>query len=64
MNYIDIKNAREEAKNRIILADAATRDAAKLVAGRLRIAQVDCWTLEELKRELKNYNIHTGRWKD
>lgn len=64
MNYIDIKNAREEAKNRIILADAATRDAAKLVAGRLKISRVDAWTLEELKRELKNYNIHTGRWKD
>jgi hypothetical protein len=36
---------------------------ARLCAGQLRRADVDCSHLKALKMELENYNIHTGKWK-
>lgn len=35
-------------------------DVADLLVGNLR--HVSGYTLERLKRELRRYNIHTGRW--
>ncbi len=62
MNYYDIEQARIEAQTTINRADQASREAARLITGRLMIAKVDCNTLEKLKRELKNYNMHTRTW--
>ena len=37
---------------------------ANLIAGNLRSGKVGYWTLDELKKELKNYDMRTGCWKD
>ena len=63
LNYHDIQEARDAAVEDIRKADIATRNAANLAAGRLKIANVSHSTLAALKKELKNYNIQTGEWK-
>lgn len=63
IDYSDIHAARRNAEQQIRMADAATRDAAALVKGRLRVANVPGHVLAELKRELKDFNAHTYRWK-
>ena len=44
------------------VADSFAGDIASLLVGRLRRG-VGTGTLEKLKRELRDFNIHTGRWK-
>ena len=43
-------------------AEECAQLAASMLVGRLR--QVGTYTLERLKKELRNYNMHTGQWKD
>lgn len=54
----------EAAQRTIRNADTCTCKLAELMAGRLRSAAVDGSTLAVLKRELRDFNIHTGKWKD
>lgn len=63
LTYDDVNNARIAAMHQINLVDKGTRDAAKLIVGRLQAAGVNAHTLKRLKKELKNYNCHTGEWK-
>ncbi len=37
-------------------------DMAALLAGNLD--KVSSWNLKKLKRELRNFNMHTGSWKE
>lgn len=64
MNYQDIRLARETAQREIDAADRAVSQAAQLIVGRLRSSGTNGWILEELKRELKDYNIKTYSWID
>ncbi len=57
---IDAVNAAENDINRV---NSLTNQMAGLCAGRLRKGAVSCDTLASLKRELRDYNIHTGGWK-
>jgi len=62
MNYDDMSEAVRDANNTFRLADIAADRVARLLVGRLRrVSQAD---LYELKRELKNYNMKTGEWRD
>lgn len=63
MNYADILQARRDAAEQIRLADLAAVQAAQLIAGRLRDADVWPETLVELKRELKQFDAVKRRWK-
>jgi len=63
ITYGNISAARRRAEQEIEMADCAIRQAADLIRGRLKVAGVQCWVLEDLKKELKNYNMHTGEWK-
>jgi len=60
----DVKNAVERAKRDIYRADQCVNDMAELCAGKLQSSNVGAWALTKLKRELANFNIHTGRWKE
>lgn len=64
MNYSDINQARIQAVSDIEKADIAITQAARLIKGRLRAAKVSSWVLDDLKRELKDYNMVTGLWRD
>lgn len=57
-----MRKAVEEAEQTMRAADNCANDMAKVLQGRLR--KVSDWNLKKLKAELKNYNMHTGRWKD
>jgi len=63
MNYSDVEKARVEAIKTLELADNAIRHAADLIKRRLRSSRVRWPVLDELKRELKDYNMRTGKWK-
>jgi hypothetical protein len=60
MNTEDMRHAVQVANNTLAAADNVANDLARLLVGRLR--RVSPYRLEQLKRELKNFNIHTGRW--
>lgn len=53
----EISTARQTLKN----ADQVADSIAYLLKGRLK--HVNQWTLANLKKELKNFNSHTGKWK-
>ena len=63
LSYYEIQRARAHAQEQLRIADHATREAAELVEGRLKLANVSNYTLKRLKNELKDYNIQTGKWK-
>lgn len=62
-NKIDeVRAAVDEAKIALRAADSVAATMAHLLVGRLR--HVPTWTLSYLKRELRDYNIHTGTWRE
>lgn len=63
MNFSDAYKAAEEARETLHAADVLTRQIADLAAGRLRKSGVAGSTLTALKRELRDWNIHTYEWK-
>lgn len=60
----DMHQAINEAKTTIRRADRVVSRMADLVAGHLEAGDVAHSTLKQLKEELRNYNVHTGRWKE
>jgi hypothetical protein len=57
-----MRRAVAEAKETMSAADQMANQLAGLLRGRLR--HVQPWHLKALKKELQNFNAHTGRWKD
>ena len=55
--------AVDDAKLTIKTADTAVGNMAKMIVGRLRVSGVSHSVLCDLKRELRDYNIQTRRWK-
>lgn len=64
MDFDDASAAIEDAKNTIRRADTVTKELAYILCGRLRAANVSNYILTKLKRELRDFNIHLGAWKD
>lgn len=56
----EMRAAYVDAKIQVKAADAIADDMAGMMVGRLR--RVNQYTLVNLKKELKSFNIHTGRW--
>ena len=63
MNWSDFYQAFEQAKDAQRQADKISRQMASILAGRLQTADVGASDLCKLKKELENYNMHTGKWK-
>jgi len=59
--YTEMRDAVEDANTTLRAADRCANDLAYLLRGRLR--HVSGTNLEALKRELKNFNMHTYLWK-
>ena len=61
-----MRTAIQNARMALRAADSVTDDMVRLVVGRLR--KVHTWlgkqALSDLKRELKDWNAHTKKWKD
>ncbi len=63
MKWEELDEAVCEAQQTLNLADDHVRSMAKMVIGRLQQADVRNSVLTALKKELRDYNIHTGKWK-
>jgi len=66
MYFSEMKKALDEAEITLKSADSIAGDMAKLLVGRLRKtgnSYQSHLALKNLKRELKDYNIRTGKWK-
>jgi hypothetical protein len=63
VNFADLANAVEDAKRDVDIGDCAVRQIARLAANRLRIAEVPPHILAQLKRELRDFDMTTGKWK-
>lgn len=63
MNLEQLNEAVADAKETMRLADIAAYRVAHLLRGRLRSAGIPTYMLEDLKRELRDFNLHTGTWK-
>jgi len=61
-NIWDMTRTIDEAGSTLRNADIVAREIAPILRGRLR----HCWDsdLAALKKELRDYNIHTGTWKE
>jgi len=64
LSYFDIERTRDEALRQIRIANRAVAQTSQLCAGRLKVAKVHPETLKALKKELQNFNSHTGKWKE
>jgi hypothetical protein len=64
MTYQELAMAVQDAKNTLEKADSCTGQLARMMAGRLRESNASAYTLAKLKRELRDFNIHTGKWKE
>ncbi len=63
MNSFDLmRQAVAEANQTMRAADDQANAMAGILRGRLRNCSE--WNLKALKRELRDFNIKTGRWKD
>ena len=63
MNKFDeMKQAVAEADHTMRAADSVAGDIASMLRGRLR--HVPAYFLKDLKRELRDFNMHTGQWKE
>jgi hypothetical protein len=60
--FEEMRSAVSRAKEVFRAVEQCSRDMARLLRGNLR--QCNDWDLKALKRELKDFNIHTGRWKE
>jgi hypothetical protein len=61
MDIDDMMRAVNDAELTLRRADRTAETRARLLPGRLR--NVNRYTLEKLKRELRDFNAHTGKWK-
>ena len=61
--FDDMREAVEDARTKLKAADNVVGAMASMCAGRLRNSNVSPSTLERLKKELADYNIHTNKWK-
>ncbi len=59
--YEEMREVVTRAKQTIEAADRVANDVAGLLRGRLH--KVCDYNLKQLKRELRDYNIHTGTWR-
>ena len=61
MQWQDFWAAFADAENTLAKADEIANQMARILVRRLR--RVDGYLLENLKRELRSYNMQTGEWK-
>ena len=64
LKWYEINEAIEDAKETTRVVDVKVNQMAGIISGKLKICDVDSDILCKLKSELKNFNMHTFKWKD
>ena len=62
MDYYEANEAIKNARDVVSKGDTIVRQTASLLLGRMRRADIPRWILKALKKELQNFNAHTGEW--
>jgi hypothetical protein len=60
--FDDMRRALSEAREIQSAADTNAGQMAQMIKGRLH--HVAPWILKDLKRELRDFNLTTGQWKE
>lgn len=60
--FDEIRRAVNEANQQLRAADEVATDLAHLLDGRLRRVS-STYILSRLKQQLRDFNMHTGKWK-
>lgn len=63
ISYDQMVQAVEQAHTTIRRADMVAGQMARILRGRLRTADIPLHVLRDLKKELKDFSMHTGEWK-
>ncbi|SDS24394.1 hypothetical protein SAMN05216198_1522 [Halopseudomonas litoralis] len=63
ISFDQMVGAVEQAHTTIRRADRVAGQMARLLRGRLRSADIPNYILRDLKKELRDFNMHTGEWK-
>lgn len=63
MTWNEMRQAVNEARATLNAAKRFIDEMADMVAGNLRSGDVSARTLTKLKRELRDWNIHTNTWR-
>lgn len=61
--FDEIRRAVNDASTQLRAADEVATDMARLLDGRLRRV-TSTYALARLKAQLRDFNIHTGKWKE
>jgi hypothetical protein len=61
--FDDVREALVRADDAQRAVDSEARKMAALIKNRLQASEVSHYVLCALKKELKRYNMHTGRWR-
>ena len=64
ITFDEMSEIIEDAEFTIREVNIRVNKMAGLIGGKLQSCNVTSWTLCNLKKELKRYNMHTGEWKD
>jgi len=64
MTWEELTQAIADAERIERQAKEAVQKTARMCVGRLRAAKVDAWILSALKRELRDWNMHQGCWRN
>lgn len=59
--FDEIRRAVSEANQQLRAADDVATDLARLLDGRLRNVS-STYLLSRLKQQLRDFNMHTGKW--
>ena len=62
--YRDILDAYENANRQLSMIRNQADQIGTLASDPTILRNMNNWQLEEIKRQLKNYNIHTGKWRN
>ena len=64
LSWDDVRQGIEDARQTITNGDSHINKMASIIEGRLKSCKVSSGTLRKLKRELRDFNMITGKWKD
>jgi len=63
MNWNEMHEALEEAKETLKLSDMFMQQMADIVVDRLESGRIGRYTLCKMKTKLRKFNMHTYDWK-
>lgn len=64
LSWNDVNDGIEDARQSIANGDSHINKMASIIGGKLKSCRVSSGTLRKLKRELRDFNMITGKWKD